>query len=204
MAPGYLYRNRGSHDCDSEGEAVNTAAQTILETPAAAPASPWYALRIRSRHEKVAAEELKKQGIEAYLPLVTQLHQWSDRKKSVEMPLFAGYAFARFEPASADRLRVLRTRGVVGFVGPRWEQTPVPETQILGIRALLAGERKPNEHSYLKVGQRVRIRGGSLDGVEGILSNANGNRSLVITVEPIARSISIRVEGYELDLIETK
>jgi len=178
---------------------VNTATQQAFEKPAAAPGSAWYAVRIRSRHEKVATDQLQRQGIETYLPVVAQIHQWSDRKKRVDLPLFTGYAFVRFEPTSPDRLRVLKTHGVVGFVGPRWEQTPVPEEQIRSIQGVLASGIAPAEHAYLKAGQRVRIRGGALDGVEGILSSLNGDRSLVITVEPISRSISIRVEGYEVD-----
>jgi transcription antitermination factor NusG len=175
---------------DKAFEAASQAAQPV-----------WFAVRIRSRHEKVATDQLRRQGIETYLPLMTQVHQWSDRKKQVEIPLFAGYAFVRFEPASDDRFRVLKTHGVVGFVGPNWQQTPVPDVQISNIRSLLTADVPAAEHPYLMAGQRVRIRGGALNGVEGILSSLNGDRSLVITVEPIARSISIRVEGYEVDVI---
>jgi len=51
----------------------------------------------------------------------------------------------------------------------------------------------------LKIGQRVRVRGGALDGVEGILVSANGDRSLVISLNSIERSLSIRVEGYDVE-----
>ena len=180
---------------------MNTATQKAQENAAGA-APLWYAVRLRSRHEKVAAEQLRKLGIETYLPLVTQIHQWSDRKKRVEVPLFSGYAFVKFEPGSEVRLRVLKTHGVVGFVGPQWEQTPVPELQIRHIQGILESGTQVEEHPYLKAGQRVRIRGGALAGVEGILSSLNPDRSLVITVEPIGRSISIRIEGYEVEVLE--
>ena len=183
---------------------MNTATQQALDKPSDSPALLWFALRLRSRHEKVAASQLQKQGIETYLPLVAQVHQWSDRKKRVEMPLFAGYAFVKFSPSTEDRLRILKTHGVVGFVGPRWEQTPIPELQIRSIQGVLAADVPTVEHPYLKAGQRVRVRGGALDGVEGILASLNGDRSLVITVEPIAKSISIRIEGYQVDVIEVK
>jgi transcription antitermination factor NusG len=179
------------------------------ETIAATPATPtenhgsrWYAIRTRSRHEKVAAEQLRDQGIESFLPLVSRLRRWSDRQKEVELPLFPGYAFVRFEPMSADRLRVLRTHGVVGFVGPRWEATPVPDSQIRDIKLLLGQKVPLIDHSFLQIGQRVRVKGGALDGVEGILSSHDGGRSLVITVEPIERSLSIRIEGYEVDVVK--
>jgi transcription antitermination factor NusG len=164
--------------------------------------SHWYAIRTRSRHEKVAAEQLRDQGIESFLPLVSRIRRWSDRQKEVELPLFPGYAFVRFAPLSADRLRVLRTHGVVGFVGPRWETTPVPDSQIRDIKVLLGQKVPVIDHSFLRVGQRVRVKGGALDGVEGILSSHDGDRSLVITVEPIERSLSIRIEGYKVDVVE--
>src|SRR5271155_56114 len=162
----------------------------------------WYAIRTRSRHERTAAKQLVSQGIETFLPLVTQLHHWSDRTKQVEVPLFPGYAFVHFVPASDERVRVLRSHGVVGFVGPRWNETPIPDKQIQDIRILLRQNSPLQEHPFLKVGQVVRIRGGSLDGIEGILSANNGNRSLVITVEPIERSLSIRVEGYQVEVVD--
>ncbi len=77
----------------------------------------WYAVRTRSRHEKLVARQLEKQGIQAFLPVVTKINQWSDRRKQVEEPLFSGYAFVRLDHSSVDRVRVLQTQGVVNFVG---------------------------------------------------------------------------------------
>lgn len=181
---------------------MNTGTKKATEKPIVSERALWYAIRVRSRHEKVAADQLQKQGIETFLPLLTHTRRWSDRQKQVESPLFAGYAFVRFEPVSVERLRILKTHGVVGFVGPHWEQTPVPEAQIRSIQTLLGNGILPTDHTYLKVGQRVRVRGGALDGVEGVLSSQGGDRSLVITVEPIARSLSIRLEGYDVEVID--
>ena len=183
---------------------MNTGTQRALAKPVEVALSQWFAIRVRSRHEKVATNQLSLHGIETYLPLMKQVHQWSDRKKGVDMPLFAGYVFARFHPSSDDRLRVLKSHGVVGFVGPHWEQTPIPEVQIRSIQGILASGEAVEDHAYLKAGQRVRIRGGALDGVEGILSSLNRDRSLIITVEPIGRSISMRIEGYEVDVIDAR
>jgi len=51
---------------------------------------------------------------------------------------------------------------------------------------------------FLQIGQRVRIRGGALDGIEGLLTARNGDRTLVISVEPIQRSIAVRVDQYQV------
>jgi transcription elongation factor/antiterminator RfaH len=160
----------------------------------------WYAVRTRSRHEKIATQQLQTRGIETFLPVVTQTHRWSDRKKQVEVPLFSGYTFVRVEYASNEqRIQVLQTHGVAGFVGIQRTGDPIPDNQIEDIRTVLSNKVDIKAHSFLKIGQRVRVRGGALDGVEGILVSADGDRSLVISLNSIERSLSIRVEGYDVE-----
>jgi transcriptional antiterminator NusG len=161
----------------------------------------WYAVRTRSRHEKLVARQLESQGIESFLPVVTQTHNWSDRRKQVETPLFSGYAFLRMIHSSDDRVRVLQTQGVVSFVGVHGTGTPIPDHQIEDIKTLVASRVPYEERPFLHIGQRVRVRGGALDGIQGILVAENGDRSLVISVEPIQRSLCVRVAGYEVEAV---
>src|ERR1700689_1777482 len=91
--------------------------QPAVENAGLLAQARWYAVRTRSRHEKLVARQLENQGIESFLPVVTQVRSWSDRRKEVETPLFSGYAFLRVIHSSDDRVRVLRTQGVVSFVG---------------------------------------------------------------------------------------
>jgi transcription antitermination factor NusG len=159
----------------------------------------WYAIRTRSRHEKIVSEQLEEQGIETFLPLIKKTHKWSDRVKEVELPLFSGYNFVRLVLCSPERLRVLRAYGVAGFVGINGSGTAIPESQIQDLRTVLTSKVPFEEHTFLKVGQRVRIRGGSLDGVEGILAAQDGEQSLTISLEPIHRSLSIKIQGYTVE-----
>jgi transcription antitermination factor NusG len=161
----------------------------------------WYAVRTRSRHEKLVARQLETQGIRSFLPIVTKISKWSDRQKQVELPLFSGYAFVRLDHASSDRVRVLQTQGVVNFVGVQGTGIPIPDKEIENINILLASKVSYQERQYLQVGQRVRVCGGALDGVEGILSAENSDRSVVISVGLIQRSISVRVAGYNIEPI---
>src|ERR1700685_2329281 len=87
--------------------------QATVHSGALPDQARWYAVRTRSRHEKLVARQLETQGIESFLPLLTQTHKWSDRTKQVETPLFSGYAFLRMVHSTDDRVRVLRTQGVV-------------------------------------------------------------------------------------------
>jgi len=172
----------------------------IDEVSALAPPS-WYAVHTRSRHEKKVADEVREKGITSFLPLVTRLHRWSDRQKEVQLPLFPGYVFVHTPPHAAARISILRTPGVAGFVGSQGRGTAIPEQQIDNIRLILDQKVPFEPYPYLELNQRVRIRGGSLDGVEGTLVAKNADQSLVVSIELIQRSISVRVSGYELERV---
>jgi transcription elongation factor/antiterminator RfaH len=172
------------------------AAPARIATP---DASCWYAIHTRARHEKMIVERLREQGVNTFLPLIKETHKWSDRKKIVELPLFSCYVFAKFVADSPDRLRVCRTNGVLQIVGMPGHGIPIPDEQIDSIRMLLAEQLTYSAHPFLKIGQRVRIRGGALDGVEGILTARNGDRTLVVSVDVIQRSMAVRIEGYHVE-----
>ncbi len=139
--------------------------------------------------------------MEVFLPLVARTSRWSDRQKEVLFPLFPGYVFVRLRTADPARLSVLQTPGVAGFVGNQGRGTPIPGRQIDNIRLVLEGQIPFELYPFLEVNQRVRIRGGSLDGVEGVLLAKNADQSLVVSIDLIQRSILVRVTGYELERV---
>jgi len=137
--------------------------------------------------------------VTTFLPLITETHRWSDRKKLVEMPLFGCYVFVRLRPTEEQRLRILRLEGVFKFVGVRGEGLPIPDRQIEAVRTLVSQQIPYRIHPFLKIGQRVRIRSGALSGVEGILVARDGESTLVVSVDAIQRSLAIRIEGYDVE-----
>ncbi len=161
----------------------------------------WYAIHTRSQHEKAVVSHLKREGIETFLPLVAEIHRWSDRCKVVEVPLFSCYAFVNLCLVPEMWAKVTRVNGVLRFVGVRGEGIPIPDSQVESVRKLLSNKLPYTTYPFLKVGQRVRVRGGALDGVEGILLARNGNRTLVISVEPIQRSVAVSIDGYQIQPI---
>jgi len=183
------------------GARLMEQSQPGIESAGLLDQARWYAVRTRSRHEKLVARQLESQGIESFLPVVTQTRNWSDRRKQVETPLFSGYTFLRVIHSSDDRVRVLRTQGVVSFVGVHGTGTPIPDHQIEDIKTLVSSRIPYEERPFLHIGQRVRVRGGALDGIQGILVAENGDHSLVISVEPIQRSLCVRVAGYEVEAV---
>ncbi|HEY1659545.1 MAG TPA: UpxY family transcription antiterminator [Candidatus Sulfotelmatobacter sp.] len=184
----------------SSGVSLAVVQQGVLPACGTEPqAETWYSLHTRPRHEKMVAQRLQDRGVTTYLPLITEVHRWSDRKKSVQLPLFSCYVFAKFAPNRTERLRVLRVDGVFGLVGAHGEGSPIPDDQIESVRNLVEGEIPWSCHPFLKIGQRVRIRSGALDGLEGLLVSRNGDRTLVISIDAIQRSLAVRVEGYEVE-----
>src|SRR5215469_13750006 len=99
--------------CLITAEYVQSAAMPALATSSPSDAS-WYAVQTTPRHEKKVSEELAAKDIHCFLPTLRHMRQWSDRKKVVIEPLFAGYVFVRIPTQSSDRVAILRTRGVVG------------------------------------------------------------------------------------------
>jgi transcription antitermination factor NusG len=172
-------------------------AHRSLINRGAEQAAGWYAIHTRSRHEKKVALELERSHVETFLPVALEMHRWSDRQKRIAVPLFSCYIFAHFAPGSSERLTVQRAAGVNAIVGYNGG-TPIPDQEINSIRAMLASE-VPFMRCRVRKGERVRLRGGALDGVEGTLLSEAGERRLVISVGDIDQSISISVEGYELE-----
>jgi transcription antitermination factor NusG len=172
-----------------------------VSQPVMAEVESWYGLQTKPRHEKIVAQRLSERGVATFLPLITEEHRWSDRKKLVQMPLFSCYVFARFVPNREERLRVLKVDGVFGLVGDRGEGAAIPDEQIDAVRNLIDQKLPWSAYPFLKIGQRVRIRSGALDGMEGILVSRNGDRTLVISVDAIQRSLAVRVEGYEVEAV---
>jgi transcription antitermination factor NusG len=183
---------------------MSSVVQNYPTHPAIAPWAVqedmhWYALHTHARHERVVEHRLLEQGMETFLPVVQEVHRWSDRKKKVEVPLFSCYVFVHCALTDEDRTRVHRVDSVLGFVGVRGQGMPIPDEQIASIRTVLEQATPWRSHPFLKAGQRVRVRGGALEGVEGVFLSENGDHSLIISIDAIQRSMAVRIDGYDIE-----
>jgi len=151
----------------------------------------WYALWTKSRHEKHVRDQLAGQGIQSLLPLIKRLNQWKDRKKEVELPLFPGYCFARF--AWKDHLIVLRASGIVRIIGSADQPQPIPDDEIQAIEKLMSVTLPYDSYPYLREGVRVRVIGGPLEGLEGILSRMDRQHRVVISVHLIQQAAAVEI-----------
>jgi transcription termination/antitermination protein NusG len=180
---------------------VETATTgTPMHMPSIAVAGrSWFAVHTRPRYERKVHSELQEKGVQTFLPLHSEIHQWSDRKRTVEVPLFPGYIFVRVTSVADDRVRVLRANGVINFVGARNIGVVIPDSEIDSVQSVVKSGLPFKPYPHLEIGQRVYVRGGCLDGVQGVLTAVNGDRGLVVSVKLIQRSIAMRIEGFKVE-----
>ncbi len=151
----------------------------------------WYVLYLRSRYEKRVDEELKRRGIESFLPTVIETRQWSDRKKKVELPLFPGYEFVRID--LKERLQALQVDGVVRFVSVRDHPCPVPDEQIESLKLVVASPKTIRREQPLKEGELVEVKTGPFAGLQGIVVRSKNLTRVVISITSIQQAVSVEV-----------
>ena len=95
----------------------------------------WYAVRVRSRHEKAVASSMESKGLETFLPLYSAARKSPGSRKPSLLPLIPGYLFCRFD--SVAHGSVLRTPGVVGVIGLDDRPELFPDSEIGAIRTPL-------------------------------------------------------------------
>jgi transcription antitermination factor NusG len=162
----------------------------------------WYALFVRSRHEFATSEQLTRKGVEVLLPTVTRMQRWSDRGKAVTFPLFPGYLFVHLRPSAETFLNVVKTHGTVSFVSHEpGRPTPVDPREIQALKLMLAHGEEIDVYPHLWEGARVSIKHGPLKGAIGILARKHDKHVFVINVEILGRSIGMKIDADELELV---
>ena len=152
---------------------------------------PWMALMVRPQRERIVQEGLEQKGLTTFLPMYWSAHRWSDRLKRLQVPLFPQYLFCRAD--RGIRTAVLRTPGVRSIVHFGAEVIPVPELEIEQIQRLVSSGVAIEPWPFLRLGQRVRIAGGPLCGLEGILAEVRNTTRVVVGLELLQRSVAVQL-----------
>jgi transcription antitermination factor NusG len=171
-----------------------------MENIAKRSAYDWYAIYTRHQHEKAIAKSLSSGGIEVFVPTYDTVRQWKDRKKSLSLPLFPSYVFLRHRPE--QHLKVVSTPGVHFIVSVAGRPAPIPEVEIIAIQKAVKNCSGVQPHPFLRCGDRVRVKSGSLDGVEGILIRTKSGHRLILSAQLLERSISVEVDMSSVERIE--
>ena len=151
----------------------------------------WFALRVKPRTEKVVADAVRAKGYEAFLPLHIERRRWSDRVTTVELPLFPGYVFCRFDVQ--QRLPILTTPAVIAVVGIGKSPHPIPDEEIASLQIVVASGLRLHAWPHLEIGQRIQIVGGPLAGAEGVLMAQDKEQRLAVSVTLLQRSVVVEI-----------
>lgn len=159
----------------------------------------WYAVHTRHQHEKLVARTLVNKGFEVFLPLYTEVRQWRDRAKRVELPLFSCYVFLRGD--LDRRLAILTTPGVHRMVATGGKLSGIPEEEIQAVRSVIENRVNVEPHPFLKCGDLVRVKAGALTGLEGFLVRKKGQTRLIISVSLLERSVAAEVDAGTVERV---
>lgn len=163
----------------------------------------WYALYTCPRHEKCVAQQIEQRSIACFLPLYRSVRHWRDRNKELELALFPGYVFVHL--ALKDRFRVLQLPSAVRLVSFNGQPAVLPEAEIEGLRRRLVRGGRVEPHPYLRVGRRVRVCSGPMQGLEGIIVRRKDRCRLVFSLDLIMRSVAVEVDEGDVEpLAESK
>lgn len=164
----------------------------------------WYVFYTKSRSEKAALDQLCKQGISAYLPLVKELRQWSDRKKTVEVPLFRSYVFV--ECAEHEIPELLQ-----------WHPKLVTYVRYNGKPAIIRVEELQQIEKYIHTGYHVsvepdddlttgdiaKILDGPLRNTEGEVLTVKNRHYLVMRIQALNQHLKVELPKQILMKVKT-
>jgi transcription termination/antitermination protein NusG len=164
------------------------------------PVRPWFAVQVAPRCEATVAGLLEYKGSQSFLPTYKSLRRWSDRTKTLHLPLFPGYVFCRSNGPVLGL--VVSTPHVVRIVGLGGKPSPIDETEIDALQRVERSGTMSQPCPYLRVGERVQIKSGPLSGIVGILVQIRNESRLVISIDAIMKSVSVDATAVERYTVE--
>jgi len=156
----------------------------------------WFAVYTCANHEKRVADQLRERCVDYFLPLYECERRWKDRRVKLQTPLFPGYIFVRI--ALCDRLRILQTPGIARLVSFGGHPAPLPHEDIQAIQDCLSHGLQVEPHPYLRVGRRMQVRSGPLQGLEGIIVRRRNRSRFILSFDLLQRAVAIEMNAIDL------
>jgi len=175
----------------------NPAAELSAQAAQKTTAENWYALYTCPRHEKLVAEQIKRRSLTCFLPVYRSIRRWKDRRKELELVLFPGYVFVQM--TLEKKTKVLGIPGAVRLVSFNGQPAALPPAEIENLKNRLSGAHGVQPHPYLRVGRRVRVRSGAMEGLEGIVLRRKDRCRIVFSIDLLKRSVAVEVDEADLE-----
>jgi transcriptional antiterminator NusG len=173
----------------------SSSIESVQHPLGAAPGN-WYALWTQSHCEQLVHDQLTTKGFHLFLPKIEVWSRRNEVRHHIRMPMFPGYLFVHHEMDHASYVEVRKARGVVCILGDGWNRlAAVPDDEIEAIQKVVNADLPAFPYRYLREGQRVRITGGPLAGVEGIMVQTKPDKGLlVLSINLFQRSVAVEVD----------
>jgi transcription antitermination factor NusG len=152
----------------------------------------WFAIRVRSKFERPVSAALSGKGYDEYLPLYRSRRTWSDRSKDLDLPLFPGYLFCRFDVE--HRLPILTTPGIISIVGIGKIPVAISDQEVDAIQTMIRSGLHLQPWPHLAIGSRVVIEKGPLTGIEGVTLDIKKKYQLIVSVPLLQRSVAVEID----------
>jgi transcription antitermination factor NusG len=157
----------------------------------------WYVVFTVPQNEKSVVKHLGIREIESFCPTYETVRIWRNRQRmKLILPLFPSYLFVHIHPRERDK--VLQSPGVLQIVGKKRESLPLPDSEIEFLRSGVCGQRI-EPYRELVIGDRVRIKSGLMQGVQGTLVRRGSSMRFVLTIELINQHAAIQVDAKDLE-----
>jgi transcription termination/antitermination protein NusG len=156
----------------------------------------WYAVWTRSHCEQLVGDQLAARGFQLFLPKATVWSRRGGKRRQIPVPLFPGYLFVHHALDKRSHTEIVKARGVVKVLGDGWRRpAAIGDDVIDAIRRLEGAGAPVFPHRHLREGDRVRIIGGPLEGLEGFFVRGRSDKGLlVLSVELLQRSVAVEVD----------
>ena len=178
---------------------LGTPPKSVFSDDSAGDDLQWYAARTYSCRERAVARSLESQGIEYYLPLLTERRRWSDRTKTIHIPLFRNYLFVRVNLALEHFWQVITTRGVTRVLGNDNGPIPVPTEEIEAVARIVEAKTSLETSEGLQAGQRVRITEGPLTGMEGHFLRTKSKERFAIHITLLGQTVLTEIDRKHVE-----
>lgn len=162
----------------------------------------WYAVYTYPRHEKSVLEHFQSKSLEAFLPTFATESRWKDRRVRLQTPVFPGYVFTRIN--AGHRNKVLSSPGVIRMLSFNGMPAPIDDAEIESVKLCLERGMVLKPCPFLEVGDRVRVKSGVLEGLEGHISRCKSDRRLIVPITLIHQSVAIEIDVQLLELVNAE
>lgn len=155
----------------------------------------WWAVYTKSRQEKALARQLEGMSVPFYLPLVSHTKLMRGRRVTSQLPLFGSYLFVFAD--DGERVQTLSTKRITQML-PAGDGATLAR-DLVNVRSLIASGAPLTVESRLEAGCRVRVKNGSLMGMEGVVVARRGVERLLVAVQFLQQGVSIEINDFQVE-----